>query len=56
MPKDQAKIHRRPTSEELKKHREDAPKVLKAIQQTHAKTMHKVRRMQERPLFVDKRG
>lgn len=46
--------HRKATAEELKVHEQDRPKILKAIQQNHAKTMHKVRRMQSHPIYVDK--
>lgn len=48
------KTHRQPTAEELKQHNADKPKILKAIVQSHARTVHKVRKMQTQPLYVDR--
>lgn len=50
----QGSKYRQPTPEELKIHEAEKPKILKAIQGEHAKTMHKVRRMQGRVLWNDK--
>lgn len=48
------KTHRQATPEELKLHEAEKPKILKAIVQNHARTVHKVRNMQNRPLYVDR--
>ena len=46
--------HRQATPEELKKHKEDMPKVLAGIKATHRKTMERVKKIMGGIMFVDR--
>jgi len=48
--------HRRATEAELKEHEKNKPAILAAIRKVHGATCRKVQRMQEKPMYVDKRG